>query len=169
MQVEGLAVRRREIDFEVAGVHDHADWSLNGQRDAVHQAVGDANGLDGEGAEVKLLPRRNLDQFRVVEQLVFFQLAFDIGQGELGRVDRHFQFTQDPWQPTDVVLVTMGQDDGANMLAVFGEVRDIGDDNVDAQQFSLGKHETGIDDDDVVCPAEAPGSSFRIRPARPGG
>jgi hypothetical protein len=48
----------------------------------------------------------------------------------------------------------MGQDDGANMLAVFGEVRNIGDDNIDTQQFGLGKHETGIDDNDVVCPAK---------------
>jgi hypothetical protein len=48
----------------------------------------------------------------------------------------------------------MGQNDGANMLAVFDEVRNIGYDNVYAQQFGLGKHETSIDDDDVVCPAK---------------
>src|ERR1700688_4700611 len=73
MQVEGLAVRGREIDFEVAGVHNHADWSFNSESDAVHQAVGDTNRLDGEDTEVKLLPRRYLDQFGAVEQLVFFQ------------------------------------------------------------------------------------------------
>ena len=52
-----------------------------------------------------------------------------------------------------MILVAMGQDDGANMRAVFDEVGDIGDDDVDAQQFGLGKHETGIDDDNVVRPA----------------
>src|SRR5450631_866477 len=48
MQVEGLAVWRREIDFEVPGVDNHADWRFNGEGDAVHRAVGDANRLDGE-------------------------------------------------------------------------------------------------------------------------
>ena len=53
-----------------------------------------------------------------------------------------------------MIFVAMGQDDGADMLAVFDEVGDIGDNNIDAQQFGLGKHETGIDDDNVVCPAK---------------
>ena len=154
MQVECLAVRGREVDLEVTGVHDHADRGLDGQRDTIHQAVGHANGLDGKGAQVKLLPRRDLDQLRGFEQPVFFELAFDVGQGELGGIDRHFQFTQNPGQATDVILVAVGQDDGADMLAVFDEVGDIGDDNIHPQQFGLGKHETGIDDDDVVCPAK---------------
>ncbi len=85
---------------------------------------------------------------------MLFELAFDVGERELGGVDRHLQFTQNPWQATDMILVAVGQDDGADMLAVFDQVGDIGDDNIHPQQFGLGKHETGIDDDDVVCPAK---------------
>ena len=40
------------------------------------------------------------------------------------------------------------------MLAILDEIGNVGDNNVDAQQLGLGKHETGIDDDDVVCPAK---------------
>src|ERR1700722_12811938 len=154
MQIERLAVRGREVDLEVAGVHDDADRGLDGQGDAVHQAVGHTNGLDGESAEVKLLPWRDLDQLGCVEQPVLFELALDVGQSELGRINRHLQLTQNPGQATDMVFVAMGKDDGANVLAVFDEVGNIGYDNVNPQQLGLGKHETGIDDDYVVCPAE---------------
>jgi hypothetical protein len=41
----------------------------------------------------------------------------------------------------------------ANPLAVLDQVGDVGDDNVHAEQFGLGKHEAGVDDDDVVAPA----------------
>ena len=51
MQVESLVVERREVDFEVAGMDDDADRGLDGQRDAIHQRVGHADGLDGEGAD----------------------------------------------------------------------------------------------------------------------
>ncbi len=81
---------------------------------------------------MELLPRRNLDQLCRFQQAVLFELAFDVGECELGGVDRHLQFTLNPWQAANMILVAMGQDDGANMRAVFDEVGDIGDDDVDA-------------------------------------
>jgi hypothetical protein len=57
VQIEGVAVDGREIDFEVAGVDDDADGSFNGQGYAIDQRVGDADGLDGEGAEGEFLFR----------------------------------------------------------------------------------------------------------------
>ena len=38
-------------------------------------------------------------------------------------------------------------------LLVFNEVGDVGDDDVDAEQLRLGEHEAGVNDDNVVFPA----------------
>ena len=46
VQVEVLAVERRLVDLEVAGVHDDADRRVDGQRHAVGHAVRDADELD---------------------------------------------------------------------------------------------------------------------------
>ena len=46
VHVEVLAVDRRLIDLEVAGVDDDADRRVNGERDAVRHAVRDADELD---------------------------------------------------------------------------------------------------------------------------
>ena len=33
------------------------------------------------------------------------------------------------------------------------QIGDVGDDDVDAEQFGFGEHQAGVDDDDVVAPA----------------
>jgi hypothetical protein len=53
-----------------------------------------------------------------------------------------------------VVFVAMGEDDGADMFAVLSEIGNVGHDDVDAEEFRFREHESGIDDDDVVFPAE---------------
>ena len=51
MDVEMLAVERRLIDLEVAGVDDDAERRVNRQRHAVGHAVRDADELDRERAD----------------------------------------------------------------------------------------------------------------------
>ena len=90
----------------------------------------------------------------LVQQVMLFELAFDKGQRELGGIDGDLDFAQDPGQAADVVLVPVRQHDGTHILPVFNQVGDVGHDNVDAQQLRLGEHQAGVDDDDVVFPAQ---------------
>src|SRR5215467_550592 len=53
-----------------------------------------------------------------------------------------------------MILVAVCEDDATHALAIFNEVRNVGDDDVDAEEFGLGEHKPGVDDDDVVTPAE---------------
>src|SRR5438045_4636115 len=84
---------------------------------------------------------------------MFFELIFDVGERELGTVDRNIDFGQNPRQATDMVLVTVGEDDGANLIAILHQVADVRNHNVHAQQFGLGEHQSGINDKNVVTPA----------------
>ena len=54
---------------------------------------------------------------------MFFELAFDVSQRELGPVNRDIQFRKDPRQRADVVLVAVRQHDGAYVLAVLRQSR----------------------------------------------
>ena len=124
------------------------------KRDAVDQRVGDADGQDGERPEGEAAAGKDLDQLGVVEQAMLFELAFDEGEGELGAVDGDVELGEDPGQAADVVLVAVGEDDGADFVAVLDEIADVGDDDVDAEELFFGEHQAGIDDDDVILPAE---------------
>jgi hypothetical protein len=46
------------------------------------------------------------------------------------------------------------EQNGANMCSVLNEICDIGDDNVNAKQLRFRKHQSGVDDDNVVFPTE---------------
>src|ERR1700679_2377583 len=85
---------------------------------------------------------------------MLFQLALNISQRELSAIHRDIQLRQNPRQSANVVFMPMGQNDRANLLAVFSQIADIRDDNVHTQQLFFRKHQTGIDDDNVILPAE---------------
>ena len=40
------------------------------------------------------------------------------------------------------------------MVTVLDEVGDVGNDDVDAQEFSFGEHQSGVDDDNVIAPTD---------------
>ena len=56
VQVEQPVICRSGIHFEVAGVDDHAEGCVNGQRNAIHQTVRDLNGMDCEWSNLETLP-----------------------------------------------------------------------------------------------------------------
>ena len=153
VQIEQPVVGRRGINLEIAGVDHDAQRRVDRQRNAIHQAVRDLNGMDGERPDLEAFAGPNLAQIGVVEQTVLVQLVFDIGQREFGAPDRHIQFGKNPRQRANVVFVAVGQNDAAHPLAVLDQVGDVGNDDVHAQQFGFGEHQSGVDDDDVVAPA----------------
>ena len=75
VQVEVLAVERRLIDLEVAGVDDDADRRVNRQRHAVGHAVRDADELDRERADGDPIARSDRHERRRVLEAVLPQLA----------------------------------------------------------------------------------------------
>ena len=84
---------------------------------------------------------------------MLFQLVFHVSKCELGAPDRHVQFAQNPGQGSDVVFVTMRENNGANALAVLNQIGNFRNNNIDAEKFGLGKHQARVNDDDVVAPA----------------
>src|SRR2546425_8657315 len=153
VKIKEPVVGGRGINFEVAGVNDHAERRMDRQRNAIHQAVRHLNGMNSKRSCLEALAWTNLAQVRAVEEAMFIQLVFDIGERELRSPHRDVQFGENPWQGANMILVAVSQNNPADMLAIFGEIRDFGDNDVHAQKFSLGEHKARIDDDNVVTPA----------------
>ncbi len=116
--------------------------------------MGYANGLNGERANGELFARSNFNQLDLVEQPVLFELALHVGQREFGGINRNLQLAENPGQAADVVFVPVGEHDGAHMLLVLDEIGDVGHDNIDAEKFRLGKHQSRVDHEDVIFVAE---------------
>ena len=74
MQVEEAVVRGCGIHLEIAGVNHHTKRRVDGQRDAIHQAVRDLNGVDGERPDGKARSRPDFIEHGLFEQAMFFEL-----------------------------------------------------------------------------------------------
>jgi len=150
-------------------LEDDADGGVDGERDAVDEGVRDADGEDGKDAEVEAAAGEDFDEFGVVEEAMLFELAFDVGEGELGAVDGDVEVGEDPGEAADVVLVAVGEDDAADFGAVLDEVGDVRDDDVDAEELFFGEHEAGVDHDDVVAVVECEAVHAELRRVRRAG
>jgi hypothetical protein len=85
---------------------------------------------------------------------MLIELVFDVRQRELGAPDWDVQLREDPRQGSDMIFVTVGEDNSSDALTIFDEIGNIGYNNVDAQKFGLREHQAGVDDDDVIPPAD---------------
>src|SRR5690242_3469475 len=86
---------------------------------------------------------------------MLFEPALDQGKREFGTVDGDIQLSQQEGHATDVILVAVGEDETANHSRVLLEIREIGSDYVDAEEFRFGKHHAGVNHDDVIAVAES--------------
>ena len=62
VRIDVLSIERRLVKLEVARVHHGTDSAVDGERDAVRHAVGDADELNLEGTDRDALPRRHGDE-----------------------------------------------------------------------------------------------------------
>jgi len=52
--------------------------------------------------------------------------------------DRDLELGEHPGESADVVFVAVGEDDAADALTIFDEIRNVGHDDVDAEKFGFG-------------------------------
>src|ERR1700681_5107672 len=121
--------------------------------------------MNGEGSNLEAFSGTDFAQVGVVEKLVFVELIFYVSQRELGRPNRNIQFAENPRQSADVIFVAVRQDDAAHMFAIFEQIRNVGHDDVDAQQLGFGEHKSRVNHDDVI--AEADGHAVHTELAHP--
>ena len=81
------------------------------------------------------------------------EFVFNIRERKLRSPDRNVQLRKHPRQGADVVFVAMREHDCAHAMPIFGEIGNIGYDDIDAQQFGFGEHHAGVHDDHVIAPA----------------
>ena len=152
MQVEVLAVNRRLIDLEVAGVDDGADGRRDGERHAVRHAVRDPDELDGEWADGHGLARFDGLQSVACVDAVLFELRLDERQRHRRPVDRAVEVRQHVRHRADVILVAVGEDERLDLASSRLEVREVGDDQVDAELIGIRKHDARVNEDRGVLP-----------------
>ena len=103
--------------------------------------------------------RAGLDfvKFRLFQHPVFFQAPLHHRQREGRAINRHVDFAEQERHRADVIFMAVRQDHAQHFVAILFEIREIGRNDVDAEQFGIRKHHAGIHDDDFVPIADGHG------------
>src|SRR5579864_1255821 len=121
VQVEETIVGGRGVNFEIAGVNDYPERRVNRERNAIHQAVRDRNGMNREGAKLETFSGADFVEFNRVKQFVLFEFVLDVGERELGAIHGHVDFGKNPGQAADVIFVAVSEYDGPNLVAILNQ------------------------------------------------
>ena len=92
-------------------------------------------------------------QQHVIEQIVFFELAFGQTGREVGTVDWNVESLQQVRQRAEVILVTVSENYGRNIVAKLIEKAEIWNGNVDAVSGLFGKAHPGVENQHLVAVA----------------
>src|ERR1044071_4461299 len=126
LKVEHLAFHRRVVDLEIAGVNDRSDRRFDGEGQAIHQAVGDANAFDAKRRYLPRNPGGDLTHVRAILQIVFGQFVGQETESETGAEDRHVEVLQDIRQRANMVFVGVGEDDRFELVAALEQIAYVG-------------------------------------------
>lgn len=114
--------------------------------------VGDANRLNFHFAEFEFLPWRHALEIDFDIAGSFFELHGDHCLGKGGAVKGKVEFAEEVSEGADVVLVSVGDDDATDFIAIFEYVSKVGDNNIDSVVFFVREGDSAVHDDDVfIC------------------
>ena len=154
-QVGRAAVDRREIELEVARVQDGPNRCAVRDRERVRHGVRHGNELALDRADRTHLAVGDRDQLGAIDQPGFVDAASGKAQCERGPVQGRRHVAQQIRESADVVFVAVGEHDAVDPLRVVAQVREVGQDEVDAGHVGLGEHEAAVDDDDPALDLDA--------------
>ncbi len=154
-EVGGIAVDRRLVELEVAGMEDDSERRADRQRAGPRQRVVDVDELRLDRAERDAVA--GLDFARLpIARLVFLELRADQRQRERRSDDRNLRkLAQQIRDPADVVFVAVRDEQAAKLVLPFAQVGEVVDDDVDPEHLLVGKHQAAVDDDQIVVRLDA--------------
>ena len=125
---------------------------MNGQRDAIRNAVRHANEFHDEGTDRHAVARPDRDERSPLDPMLG-ELRFDQRERQRRAVHGPVDVREDVRHRANVILVAVRQHErgGAPFLL---QVREIGNDPIHAEQLGIGKHDAGVDNDRCLAPGE---------------
>ena len=143
-------IHRGLVELVIAGVDDQPGRGGDAQADGIRDGVADMEGLDLERADLEGLAGLDGVQIGLAGQTVACQFDLDQAAGQGRGIDRGRHVRQQVLDGTDMVLVTVGDDDPMHLGGMVAQILEIRDDVVHPEHVIIGEHQAGIHDQDVA-------------------
>jgi len=154
-EVGRIAVDRRLIEFEVAGVEHDSQRRADRQRAGAGQRVVDVDELRLDIPEAHAVA--GLDLARVpLARFVLFELGADQRQRERRTDHRNLrELAQQVGDPADVVFMPVRHQQSAELVGALAQIGEVVDDDVDPEHLLVREHQPAIDDHEIVVRLDA--------------
>lgn len=147
------AVQRQLVHLEVAGGHRHARRGADGDRESVRDGVVDRDELAVEDSDALALPLLDLKGVRT--DAVLLELGLDEREGQLGADERDVRLqAQQIRDTTDVVLVSVREDDALDVVETVPDGGEVRKDQVDSRLLLFGEEDAAVDDEQAAAVLE---------------
>src|SRR6266516_1944284 len=139
-----------------ASVKMRSNGSWRSRSEPDRDRVAHSHRLDAEGDQLHGVPHSNLAQVRLAQDAMLPKLRLDESQRQPRAEHGNVQLLQRKRQATDVVLMPVGEENPEDLAPAVEQIRDVGQDQVDAEHVLLREHQPGVHDQDSVLPLERP-------------
>ena len=148
-KVDHAALRGGEIDLKVARVDNDARRGVQRKTHSVGNGVVYVDKLHVEAAELNVRARRCDVQLHIAE-VVLLELIRNQRHRQRRAIHRHIDLFEQIRQGTDVVLMTVRDDNTADAVLVFLNKCEIRNNRVDAGHFLVREGKAAVHDNHVV-------------------
>ena len=148
--IDGFTVKRRIIHFEIACMDQRADRRNDRKRDRPRNGVAGLDEFHSKAAKLHFVPGCNATQIRVFD-LCLIQLMLDERHRKPRAEHRRLKFLERIRNGADVVLMAMGDEDAADLLRVFFQIRHVRDHKVDAGHVVIRENQPAVHHDNILA------------------
>ena len=139
------------VDFEVAGEYHRTHRGMDGEGHGIGDGVVDVDELHGEAAGLYHVAGLMGNQLDLVGQPVLFQFQLDQSGGHGGAMDGAIDLPHQIGDGTDVVLVSVGDEQAPQFLLICRQVGKVGDHQIHAVHILFGETDAAVHHDHVLA------------------
>ena len=150
LQVNGITEYRCVIYLKVSCVDNNTRRGINRQGGGIHDTVIRPDKFHTQLSQIDGLPELYHLALCAFNQIMFLQLILDNSHGQPCRIDRHIDLAEHIGKRTDMILMSVRNDECLDPVDVILQVGHIGNDEINSQHVVRRERQTTIHHNNTV-------------------
>ena len=149
-QINDAAFNRSIINLKVSSLYNNAGWSMNCHRTSIRNRVVYPNKFHRHTACLDNVSWFYFGHANLIAQSMLFELVFNQSHCQFGCIQWSVDLLHQIRNAADMVLMSMGDKDTADLFLVLNNIGEIRDNDINAQHGFIRKSKTAVNDEHIV-------------------
>ena len=149
-QVNHFTRNRCGVNLKVTGVDHHTQRCLDCQRNRICNGMVGVDQLNVKAAQPDMVTGTDALDLDLLGHAVLLKFGIENTGSQSGTINRDIQFLEHIRQRADMVLMSMGNHNAANLVSMTAQVGDIRDNQVNTQEFIVRECQAAVNHKDIL-------------------